>query len=509
MYNHFTVLFLALSVASAVLLVTIGHHRRRASTLPPGPQGWPLIGNIFDMPTTQQWKRFAEWGQRWGDLMSISLLGRRMVIINSSQIAMDLFEKRSSIYSARPTFVVAGEMVGWDRIGSQVQYGPKLRETRRLFSQFIGTREKVADLAPLFEAQTHRFLLRTLRRPENLVAHIRQTAGAIILLLAYGYKAEEDDDPFVRMVHVAVSEATLALSPAAFLVDVFPYIKYVPSWVPGLSWKKRAKSMAKNVSVMCNMPFDFVEQQMAAGTAIPSFTSRQLEHNLSPERKQLIKDAAASLYIGGSDTTVSLLSSFFLAMMCYPEVQKKAQMEIDTVVGTDRLPTLADRDNLPYVNALCLEVMRWNPTAPIGFPHVLSEDDYYGEFFFSKGTAFIANIWQFLHDTRTYSSPSEFMPERYLPAQDKVPEQDPRAFVFGFGRRSCPGLQFADASIFVSCAMSLAVFEIFKPVVDGVVVEPTIECTSGVISHPVPFEYSVKPRSAKAESLILNAELIR
>ena len=60
------------------------------------------------------------------------------------------------------------------------------------------------------------------------------------------------------------------------------------------------------------------------------------------------------------------MHSFFLAMVRYPEVQKKAQEEIDRVVGPDRLPTLADRDNLPYMKALCTEVLRWIPVGPLG-----------------------------------------------------------------------------------------------------------------------------------------------
>lgn len=64
--------------------------------------------------------------------------------------------------------------------------------------------------------------------------------------------------------------------------------------------------------------------------------------------------------------TTSTLHSYFLAMTLYPEVQKKAQAEIDAVVGRDRLPTFADRNQLPYVNALCSELLRWLPVVPLG-----------------------------------------------------------------------------------------------------------------------------------------------
>ena len=110
--------------------------------------------------------------------------------------------------------------------------------------------------------------------------------------------------------------------------------------------------------------------------------------------------------------TVSATTSFFLAMQLYPEVQRRAQAELDSIIGSERLPSLDDRDRLPYVSALCDEVLRWMPVAPLGkccknslvseiqvisghtgLPHVLSEDDSYSGFYFPKGTVFIPNTW--------------------------------------------------------------------------------------------------------------------
>ena len=58
-------------------------------------------------------------------------------------------------------------------------------------------------------------------------------------------------------------------------------------------------------------------------------------------------------------------------MMMYPKIQQKAQVEIDMVVGNDQLPTLADQANLPYVDAVAKEVLRWGPVSPIGKPNIL------------------------------------------------------------------------------------------------------------------------------------------
>jgi len=114
----------------------------------------------------------------------------------------------------------------------------------------------------------------------------------------------------------------------------------------------------------------------------------------------MLKRVASSLYGGGSDTTASANSSFFLLMSLHPEIQRKAQEEIDRVIGHDRLPNAQDRKDLPYVNAIMREVMRLNPVVPLGedqckvllslltcalaFPHRLKEDDVYGGMLLSE-----------------------------------------------------------------------------------------------------------------------------
>jgi len=110
--------------------------------------------------------------------------------------------------------------------------------------------------------------------------------------------------------------------------------------------------------------------------------------------------------------TVSAVQSFFLAMALYPEVQKKAQIEIDAVIGKNRLPDFSDRDALPYTNAIVKEAMRWQPVTPLGMlisvsklldnfgltiilkaAHMCTADDEYGGYFIPKGTLVLGNTW--------------------------------------------------------------------------------------------------------------------
>ena len=90
--------------------------------------------------------------------------------------------------------------------------------------------------------------------------------------------------------------------------------------------------------------------------------------------------------------SATTLLAFFLAMAIHPEVQLRAQAELDSVIDTDRLPSFADRPRLPYIAAVQKEILRWAPVAPLGIPHSLMEDDEYQGYFIPKGTTVIQNI---------------------------------------------------------------------------------------------------------------------
>ena len=106
--------------------------------------------------------------------MSVHVLNQRIVILSSYEHAVGLLNERSAIYSDRPTLTLAGDIVGWDNILGLRHYGPDFRETRQLFHQFIGTRNKVAKYHQCVEAKTVQFLAHLLEQPDELVKHIRR-----------------------------------------------------------------------------------------------------------------------------------------------------------------------------------------------------------------------------------------------------------------------------------------------------------------------------------------------
>ncbi|KAG1892828.1 cytochrome P450 [Suillus subluteus] len=500
--TNVTGLDLCLACVGVYLLKQV-FNKLKNPAYPPGPPGWPLIGNVLDMPHIRPWLTFTEWGKNYGHMSHIEVLGQHIVVLNSVETAVDMLDSKSAIYSDRPILPVGGELIGWKNVMTLLPYGDRLRRHRKNFHSVIGTRAAMGKYSHVEEVETRRFLKRVFTKPDQLLAHVRHTAGAVILRISHGYEVKENNDPFVDVADRALVQWSRATAPGAFMADVVPFLVKVPEWFPGADFKRLAREWHDTLEEMVSAPYKFVVDQMAAGIAPESFTSNLLGGSpLSAEDEHDVKWSAATLYAGASDTTVATINSFFLAMTLFPDVQKKAQAEIDSVVGPDRLPSFADQGSLPYIEAVAKETLRWHTVIPTGFPHCASEDDIHDGYYIPKGSVVIPNIWFMLNDPERYANPSQFNPDRFLANDGKKPETEPRTICFGFGRRICPAIHFAEASVWLSIGMSLAVFDISKTIENGIEITPEIDPSSGTISHPKPFKCSIKPRSSKAVALI-------
>ncbi|CEL61552.1 O-methylsterigmatocystin oxidoreductase OS=Aspergillus parasiticus GN=ordA PE=3 SV=1 [Rhizoctonia solani AG-1 IB] len=203
-------------------------------------------------------------------------------------------------------------------------------------------------------------------------------------------------------------------------------------------------------------------------------------------------------------------------MALYPRVQEKAQRELDMVLGSGVMPTIGDRDRLPYINNIVLEVLRWPPVLPTAIPHVCYEDDVYRGYNFVKGDIIFGNVWYAFivwvvaitqnsriramsRDKSIYTDPDEFDPDRFLdPNVPPLPG-------FGWGRRKCPGSHYGESSIFIVLSSILAVYNISKQKdSSGREVQPEIKDGPNSLTLELePFDFEFKPRSNKHRQLIL------
>ncbi|KAJ3746113.1 cytochrome P450 [Lentinula detonsa] len=493
----------------AVIYLYMRRPRRHFAPLPPGPKKLPIIGNLLAMPATFEWETYDRWCKELGsDIIHLEVAGTSIIVMNSTEVAEELLDQHSTINSDRPRLVMVNELMGWNFSFGLMAYGDEWRAQRKLFQQEFHP-QAAERFHPLEVRVTHQFLNRLLEDPKNYVHHIRHLAASTILGIAYGIDVQEENDPYVDAAERALESLGLGIAPGVFLVESIPALKYVPDWFPGAGFKRKAREWARYSTIMRELPYAAAKEQIAKGTAQPSFTSYSLEKLAEAEgvadQEQRVQSTAATMYTGATDSTVSVLSTFILAMLANPEAQKRAQEEIDSVVQSGELPRFSDQERLPYVTAVVKETMRWKNVTPLGIPHASTSELIYRGYRIPAGSIMVPNIWAMLHDENMYPEPHTFRPERFIGKDGRINPlvKDPDTALFGFGRRICPGRFMAFSSIWIAVASILAVFDITKPIDEnGNVIEPTYEYIPSMACVPAPFECLLKPRNALAEEMI-------
>ncbi|QRW11771.1 cytochrome P450 family protein [Ceratobasidium sp. AG-Ba] len=422
---------------------------RNRLPLPPSLKPDPLIGHLRHIPSEDEPRVYRDWGTRLdSDIVSMSVMGQVIIVVNSLETATELLAKRSSIYSDRPELAMLNDerLVGWGSNTGNIRYGDNWRTQRRLTHSVLHKKAS-EDFWPVMIKQTRSALQRILDRPERFTHEFRRMSGSTLLYSVYGYEVTSDNDELVKVVESAVHKISKAALAGNFYVNAINWLKYIPSWFPGASWKRTANAWRREVDQMVHVPYDWAKRQIASGTEMPSvvrqmLTSRGSDDALDEDR---IRWATATLFAAGTDTSVATVMVFVLAMVLHPDVQVRAQEEIDALLGHARLPEMTDRGSLPYVCCIVKEVLRWWPVFPLGVPHASTEDDVFRGYSIPKGA------------TNRQHMPEKFWPERFLdPTLPFAPG-------FGFGRRSCPGIHFAESSLFITMCTLLMVFNMRPP----------------------------------------------
>ncbi|KAJ7132978.1 cytochrome P450 [Mycena filopes] len=482
---------------------------KRHSVSPPFPPGPPpqiLVGNYRDIPTKVPWLTYTEWGRRYGDIVHASALGEHVVIVNSLKTALELFEKRSNIYSDRD-FNVAF-----------LHYGDLWRQERRMFQQHFRP-DMSREYRPMQLKKAHKFLRGLVTSPEEFRELTKTLAAAVIMSTVYGYEIKPANDRFVALSEFAVRSLSDSTLPGAAMVNTFPSLRYLPGWFPGCGFQYLAAECRDVLDEMKHAPFDFVKKHMSEDVVSKSVVGKMLDASEARgHTDELIQDVAAVAYAGihrlhavvyethhlfKRNQTVSVLASFFLAMALHPDIQKRAQSEVDGITGTLRLPEFEDRLSLPFVEAVYREVLRWRPVLPLGVAHAASEDDVYQGYFIPKGTAVIPNTWAMTRDESIYPDAERFNPDRFFTEEGKLNDDD-LVMAFGFGRRICPGRHVASATAWSAIVSLLATMNISKAKDEtGKDIEiEEVGYSDGFICHPNTFPCLITPRSESAKNLI-------
>ncbi|KAM5545117.1 hypothetical protein V8D89_001228 [Ganoderma adspersum] len=503
MESLFILALLTLTI-SIVLSIRCSRRGKTRDPLPPGPRPLPIIGNVLDIPRNNVWERFSDLGRKYGGIMYLNALGQKMLVLSSVETTFDLLDKKSANCSDRPTTIVM-QLLGLDLLFTFMQYGREWRQHRRAFSRSFAL-DRVAHYESVQANSARRFLGRLLNSPDCLSEHLNRLVSDTALRTVYGIDmhSSRNNTELYGLVERLSRLADLVVLPQSYILELFPSLRYVPSWFPGMGIK-RAALEGRRIFHATLEALDAKAMSVSESDGEKfkdCLVSQILNHDDTGARadvRKMCQHVAASAYTAGTDTIHALLQAFFLAMAMHPETQRKAHEELDAVVGMDRLPDLSDRDALSYTRAVLKEVMRWHIILPMGVPHVTMADDEYNGFFIPAGTMINPNIWAMSRNPDEYPDPECFRPERFL--RDNPP-RDPADYVFGFGRRICPGRHFSMASAFIYVASILHVFDIQPPLDEhGLPVKLEYKTTGAVVSHIHGYQYIIKPRSQQVERL--------
>ncbi|KIJ11532.1 hypothetical protein PAXINDRAFT_84362 [Paxillus involutus ATCC 200175] len=451
--------------------------------LPPGPPARWFWENAF--PTSNIPRTLTDWVADYGPVMSLRQGSQVIIIIGCVDAATEIMEKEGGVLVDRPRSIAYGEIVSGGMRMLMIGSGERFRRLRKAIHTYL--QPKAAETYQEIQRDAARdVILDILNDPKRYIKHAQRYAASVILRLTYGKSTPtSSDDPEVLRIQQVLRNLQATLRPGAYLVDRIPFLKHVPGYTRVLKmYHEFELSLFRD-------QLGRVRDDMSRNEAGASFGRALLEniqeHQLSNDEMAYL---AGSLFVAGSDTTAVGITTLMLAAACHPEAQARVQEEIDTVIGKDRVPTFEDWDQLPQLHAFISEALRWRPIIPLGFAHRATKDIVWRGQCIPAGATVYGCHWAISRDSIAFPDAETFDPQRWLDPTGQL-RTDMRFFTYGFGRRVCPGLDVANRSLYINCALLLWSFRIMKR--SDAPIDVSV-FTDAIISLSLPFEAVFVPR---------------
>lgn len=198
------------------------------------------------------------------------------------------------------------------------------------------------------------------------------------------------------------------------------------------------------------------------------------------------------IFIAGSQTTSITLDLALMTMALNPDIQARVHKDIDAVLGDAQLPTLSDKSQLSYVEAVLLEVQRMYTITPITGPRRVMHDTTLGGYDIPKNTTVLIGLQSVHMDKVFWGDPENFRPNRFLSDDNKIINTE-RFMSFGQGKRKCLGEALARACLFTFFVGIMQKFSVEMP--DESDCKPTKNgILPGIVISPKPYEVLLRRR---------------
>ncbi|KAF9894534.1 hypothetical protein FE257_006419 [Aspergillus nanangensis] len=509
MHHLAVIVALTAAVLGLTRLLSTG---RRPKNYPPGPPTLPIIGNIHQMPTHDAHLQFQKWAEQYGPVYSLILGSKVLIVLSSDETVKALLDKRSGIYSHRQEMYIGQTLCSGGLRLLMMEYGTQWRAFRKMIHGLLNiTASK--SYVPYQMLENKQMLYELLTEPDRFLYSIRRYSNALTTTMVFGWRTPTYEDAKMKQLFDGFSEfAEINQTGTAALIDFFPWLRKLPEFM--LPTQRKAKELHEREKALYVGHWLRAKRDIHEGQIKPCFCVGLAEAQKSD---QFSDDQAGyitgTLLEAGSDTTSSTLYAFVQAMLLFPDAQRKAQEEIDRVVGSERMPTMDDEGDLPYIRACMKETLRWMPTTILGaVPHAVTRDDEYMGYFIPKDAGVMNNVWAINMDDKRHPEPRQFNPDRFVHDHQSLAEAaaNPDAskrdqFTFGAGRRICPGIHIAERSLFLGISRMIWAFDI-APELDqhGQPILPDPDrLTQGFVCMPEEFGARITPRSKERADMVV------
>ncbi|KAG1789067.1 cytochrome P450 [Suillus plorans] len=448
---------LVLSVTTCLVVVTViarayRSRSRNGLPLPPSPPNWRLMGHF--LPLRHPFLTVAEWVDECGPVITIRAGTEKVVMIGRYKAAVGIMEKQGRALADRPP-MNSGQMITGGLAIGLARIGDRWRRMRKAVHTHL--QPKAAEAyQPLQMSFAKNTVLNILDDPSNFQGHVLSYAATTVLKVAYGKDTPTSAaDPEVRAIHHYMTVFRTVLQPGAYWVDTIPWLRYLP-------WYGRELNSEFEVSRKVYFgQMNRLKQQLQSNVdAGPSFGRYVLENEHLLGLSELEAHyLPGTFFAAGSHSTAAAICTVLMAAACFPEEQAKVRAELDAVVGRHRAPTFADQQSLPLLHAFISEALRWRPVSPNGVPHRTTQDVFWENYCIPAGTTVLGSNWAISKDPEVYPDPDVFKPQRWMNDQGEL-RDDITFFVYGFGRRICPGIHLANRSVWINSVLLFWAFQL-------------------------------------------------
>ncbi|KAJ8093602.1 hypothetical protein AAF712_002359 [Marasmius tenuissimus] len=544
-----TAIAVGITVVSLLALYQY-QYKQLDKKLPPGPSRIPIFGNLFQVPTKQPYPLFRQWAKEYGPIFSLRLGGQTVVVLNTAEAAHEILDNRAKTYSSRTPPHVAHDIMSDGQRFVLLPYEKEWKAAKKTM-QTVFNSTTVKGMRPTQELESRVALWDLMEHGERSFASEfdymkeeeapethwfsipRRYTTSVAMTAIYGVRVNRFiNNPDLHKVYEIMSNFALQAQPGKYLADAFPIVRKLPDVLA--PWRETARKLhdwemglyGKLVDLcktdllqgkehVTNYVTTYLKQRLDAGVQDAPGKGVREDGHLTDK---LLAYTAGTILEGGSDTSATTMQNFLMFMVAHPHFLRKAVEEIDAVVGENRMPDFDDEFCLPYLRACIKETLRRRPPTIMGIPHSSDEDDYYGGYLIPKNSQVIGNVWAIHMDPTTYPNPFAFNPERFLQTDEEQktwasgPNYKDRVhYVFGWGRRFCPGHDIAESSLFIVLSRILWAFDLKtkKHPATGADDIPDMNdesnFTDGFVSIPKIYPLAFIPRSENKASMIRKA----